>query len=117
MIIRVLPKNKMRYKTSGDYYRTKKGELVFDIVKQKNEFMLKMQLLHELIEQILCQENRISNEDIDKFDMNYKDKGYDEPGDDPESIYHRQHVFAKNIERLICNELGIDFKTYFDAIK
>jgi hypothetical protein len=35
-----------------------------------------------------------------------------EPGDDPRAPYHKQHVFAENIERLLAAELGVDWSAY-----
>jgi hypothetical protein len=36
----------------------------------------------------------------------------EKPGDDPRAPYHKQHVFAENIERLLAAELGVDWSAY-----
>jgi hypothetical protein len=53
---------------------------------------------------------------VDKFDRAYEAKrkpGDDsELGDDPRAPYHKQHVFAEKIERLLATELGVDWPDY-----
>jgi hypothetical protein len=47
---------------------------------------------------------------LDKFDKDFDGEG--EPGDDPTAPYHREHVFATKIERMLAEELGIDWDAY-----
>jgi hypothetical protein len=35
-----------------------------------------------------------------------------EPGDDPRAPYHKQHVFASKIERMVADQLGVDWAAY-----
>jgi hypothetical protein len=35
-----------------------------------------------------------------------------EPGDDAKAPYHREHVFATKIERLLAVELGVNWRDY-----
>ena len=72
--------------------------------------------LHEAVEALLCEHAGISPAAVDKFDEAYearRKKGDDsEPGDDPRAPYHKQHVFAEGIERLLATELGVDWPAY-----
>jgi hypothetical protein len=105
----------MRYSTSGDFFYD--GDiLVFQILRQKTNFNTKMTLLHELAEQILCEEMGIKNEDIDKFDMEWNNPKYQEPGDDPKAPYYEPHLIAKACEYLMLGCLGRSFKEYFKSL-
>lgn len=72
--------------------------------------------VHELIEVLLCKAAGVTQEDVDKFDLNFekkRKKGDDsEPGDDPKAPYYKQHKFATKIERLLCKELGENWNWY-----
>jgi hypothetical protein len=105
----------MRYKTSGDFWEDK-GIIIFQILKQKDSFTTLSILIHELIEYLLTKERNISEPEIMKFDMKWNNLLYEEPGDDPKAPYFREHTLAKIVERMICNELGKDFKEYSDGI-
>jgi hypothetical protein len=112
------PPYELRYDTSGDYFM--EGDtLVFQVRRQDNDFLTKMQIIHELIEQTLCEEKGISNQAIDDFDMMDKEwiAKYEEPGDDPRAPYHDAHILAKTCEYIILGELGINFKEYFKQLR
>jgi hypothetical protein len=68
------------------------------------------------IEAYLTVHAGISPAAVDKFDKAYEAKrkrGDDsEPGDDPRAPYHREHVFASKIERLLAKQLGVDWTNY-----
>jgi hypothetical protein len=80
---------------------------------QRDEFLIGM---HEAIEAYLAVRAGVSPEAVDSFDRAYEAKrktGDDsEPGDDPRAPYHKQHVFAEKIERLLAAELGVDWSAY-----
>lgn len=69
--------------------------------------------IHELIEAVLCRFNfpEITGEEVDKFDMGPGKKLAD-PGDDQRAPYHRQHLCASVVERLIAKELNINWQEY-----
>ncbi|MCX6822326.1 MAG: hypothetical protein NTW30_06135 [Candidatus Aenigmarchaeota archaeon] len=99
-----------RYDTLGDYF---KGDYCteFYVSQCKNadyEFMI---LIHELTEWYLCQKRGIKNKDIDKFDMTHLE--LEDPGRSKEAPYHKEHMFAERIEKLICKELGIKWDNYY----
>ena len=73
--------------------------------------------IHELVEMILCHDDGVTTEDVDDFDRNWKPHdGIDEPGADINAPYHRQHVVAEIVERIVANELGVDWHKYNKAI-
>ena len=114
IIIETRPSFKeMRYPTSGDYFE-RDGALVFQIAESGNAVYDRLVLIHEMIEQLLCEKAGISNEQIDEWDMAYKEQG--EPGDHPKAPYYRQHGIATGIERIIAAELGIDWWDYDSTV-
>lgn len=108
----------MRYPTSGDYYFV--GDNCFvDVKEQINPDYELLIAIHELIEEYLTRKNNINEPDILKFDLEFEEERKqglhtqeDEPGHDIRAPYHKQHVFAENIERLIAQELNINWIQY-----
>lgn len=113
---KVIPHNKMRYKTCGDYYK-KNGELHVRISKMnsKHEFLV---LIHEMIEWFLIDQEGISIKEIDDFDMLYEETKTDnsEPGNDPNAPYFDEHQFATHIEKLLADKLGVNWNKYDENV-
>lgn len=116
--IRTIPHKEQKYETCGNY-----GEIdgkswieVSELSETNREFLI---FIHEAIEQYLCKVRNIEDEDICKFDIQFEDdrkKGFhtpdDEPGDDINAPYRKEHFFATNIERQLAHELGVDWADY-----
>jgi hypothetical protein len=127
IVIKTIPHSAQRYETVGDYYTAPLGEggtpvRQFRISEMQNpdyEFLLAM---HELIESHLVQKRGIPDAVIDDFDIAFEAervKGYfqdEEPGDHPQAPYHREHQFASMIDRLVANELGVDYAAFNQAV-
>lgn len=118
--IEVIPHNNHRYETVGDYWVDEAGVQqvrVSDMGDKRYEFLV---ALHELIELTLCEQRGIKEEDISAFDIefekNRKPGNEEEPGDQPEAPYHKEHVFAECLERLMARELGVNWQKYTDAV-
>lgn len=111
--IRVLPHANHRSDTIGDYFETSTGDWVIHVSQTKNWRHAALVIAHELVELVTTQAAGISELVIARFD---KRSRADEPGDSPRAPYHRQHVLATNIERIIANEFRIDWKTYNQAL-
>lgn len=116
--IEIVPHEDQRYATTGDW-QFEDGVLkvkVSDMGDDDHAFMVGV---HEAVEAWLCRERGIAEKDITWFDERFemaREKGnVDEPGDDPEAPYEREHNFATGIERLICSELEIPWKDYEEA--
>jgi hypothetical protein len=129
--IRVIPHNAQRYDTVGDYYQ-KRDDLkvlrissfhgVEDLTEMQAEDYEFLIMIHELIEQHLAKKSGISDEEIDKFDMQFEDdrkKGLhnpdEEPGNDPECPIYYQHKMATQYEKMLAVDLGVDWY-YYDRI-
>ena len=113
--IKTISDKDQRYDTVGDYW--KKGDKdeirVSEIGNRQYEFFV---AIHEMIEQFLCENKGITDEEITKFDLEYEAKrkaGDDsEPGGNMYAPYHKEHMFAEKIERLMAEEGKIDWNKY-----
>jgi hypothetical protein len=123
--IKIQPKEKMRYDTVGDYFMERNGHgeisaLHFEIADTGNDYYNRMILIHEMVEQLLCESRGISEESITAFDeafeKNRKEGNTSEPGDERNAPYRDPHCFATGIERMICAILQIPFKEYDDCV-
>lgn len=117
--IKTIPHKKQRYETCGDYWENEKGDIHIRVSEMRNPRYEFLVALHEMVEQFLTRERGIKEADITEFDINFEKqremgihKAEDEPGDDVEAPYRREHFVATNIERILANELGIDWKSY-----
>jgi hypothetical protein len=58
----------------------------------------------------------VSQAAVDRFDQAYEPRrkpGDDsEPGDDPKAPYHREHMFASKVERMLANHLNVNWGAY-----
>lgn len=110
-----VPHKVQRYDTVGDY-QNYHGCTLFTISEMKDEKYELLVLVHELVEKILCDARGITNDVIDAFDIQFEadrvEGNTDEPGHDPRAPYHREHVFAERLERLLAAELGVDWNKY-----
>lgn len=109
--IKTIAHKSQRYNTAGDYY--KKGKILnFFISKMGNKDYEFMVMVHEVIEQYLCERKGITNKMIDDFDMSEYGRTLDDPGSDCKAPYHVEHMFCLRIEKLLCAKLGIDWDKY-----
>lgn len=122
--IDTIPHAEQRYPTVGDYWHPKLSGgtettqvRVSDMGNTDYEFLV---AIHELVELHLCKKRGISVEAIDKFDIAFeasrKPESFDEPGDDLSAPYHKEHVFATWIERLVAQEMGVNWDTYNEVV-
>ena len=121
IIVRNLPHEDQRYDTVGDWQIVRQGNRIRVCVSRMDNWRFEaLVALHEIVEAVLCKHAGISSADVDAFDTLYEEmrKAGDtgEPGDDPRAPYHRQHLFATKLERLLADELGIDWEEYETAI-
>ncbi len=109
-----------RYDTAGDYVTDERGVQHITVSHMGNRDYEFLVALHELIEAKLCQKRGIADETIDAFDTAFEaaraEGNVDEPGDDPQSPYGKEHFFATSIERLMCAELGVEWVEYGAAV-
>jgi len=120
ILLETIPHEAQRYPTVGDW--TISGESIRILVsKMEPEDYSFLVGLHELIEVWLCKKRGISQETVDTFDMEFEksrvEGNVDEPGDDLKAPYYREHQFAMKLERLMAEELGVDWEKYADMIE
>jgi hypothetical protein len=117
--IETIPHGEHRYPMVGDYWDDPDGTLqvrVSEMGDPRYEFLV---TIHELIEKELCRQRGISEPEITRFDLQFEEECKqglhdpdEEPGDDPSAPYHREHVFATKLERMLACEMGVDWDTY-----
>ena len=115
IIIETIPFVEQRYPTAGDWYYDNDGVVLIKVTDMGNWFLNFLIAIHELVEFALCKRRGISPETVDKFDMAHLD--LDDPGSHPFAPYKLEHFHATNIERLVSEQLGIDFEGYEDRIE
>lgn len=112
-----IPHKQQRYDTVGDYFLSKRtSHWIFNISKMNNDDYEFLVAIHELIEWRLTQKRGITEESISSFDKKFELKrkkgNNDEPGNDIDAPYYKEHVFAESIEKQIAKELGVDWDKY-----
>lgn len=110
-----IPHKNQRYKTCGDWQFLPNG-LHVSVSDTGNRMSNLLVALHEVVEAILCETSGISEEDVDKFDMEFEanrtDSSLEEPGDDPKAPYYKQHRVADIVERLVAVEAGVNWEEH-----
>jgi hypothetical protein len=119
IVIEVIPHEEQRYCTCGDWFY--EGNALRIKVSRMGDWRHEaLVAIHELVEVLLCRHDGVPEEAVDKFDFAFEAARQpgndDEPGDDPQAPYRKQHCFATGIERLLAAELGIDWKHYEQEI-
>lgn len=107
--VRFIDEEDQRYGTCGDYWEEPMS-LEVRVTSYRNTKYAHLILLHEMIELFLCLQRGIKLDEIDEFDYAFLEHG--EPGNDPRAPYHKEHVFATQIERLLAAEMGVDWAEY-----
>lgn len=117
--IETIPGICQRYPTCGDYREWPSHTLV-SITEQDDEDYEFLITIHELIEWYLTKKRGIREEDITDYDIAWEashETKADEPGNEEDCPYKKEHRFAENIERQIAHELGVDWEHYNKALK
>lgn len=117
--LRSIPHKAQRYESVGDYTETR-TQIKISVSDMKNTLYEQLVAVHELVEVILVNARHIPHAAIDKFDLAFeaaREPGNeDEPGHDQTAPYHKEHVFAEQIERMLAKELGVDWDTYDQTV-
>jgi hypothetical protein len=111
--IKTIPYERQRYDTIADWFF--EGDNLVILVSEMEDWRYEALLaIHELVEAILCQDRGIREEDVTEFDIN--NPYSEEPGDELGSPYRREHFFATNIERLMSEQLKVEWNNYENFI-
>ncbi len=100
----------MRYVTAGDYFLLKDDVWHFRIAKMSDPRYEFLCLIHEEVEWFLTQQAGITEPMIAKFDMDHPK--LDDPGTDKRAPYHKQHMMAMQVEKLLARLMGVNWKKY-----
>jgi hypothetical protein len=117
IVIETIPADQQRYSTCGDYWEAD-DEIHFRITQQPDEKWEMAVLVHEVIEYFLCRQRAILEPEITDYDLQWEQRykrgenKAEEPGDELDAPYHKEHEFAKSIERQFADEIGIDWEQY-----
>ena len=115
--LKSIPHNQQRYPTCGDWIVDEKtGDITILVSDLGDEKMNELVAIHELIEVLRCRDLGVTQEAVDKFDIEFeenREKGdVSEPGDSPDAPYRGPHFFATNVERQFAHERGVDWQEY-----
>lgn len=140
IIIETIPHDQQRYPTVGDWFVTQEPkfienqdgfgtrepsgteEILHIKVSKMQDWRHEVLVgLHELVECVICRRDGVSQEEVDKFDMDFEANRHPdsiaEPGDSPNAPYFKQHGIASGVERVVGAELGVDWNQYADEVE
>lgn len=117
--IEIIPHDQHRYPTVGDWFF--EGDDLLIRVSKLSDWKMEMLIaVHELFEVVLCKHDGVTQEATDQFDMEFEKKrspeNEDEPGDEPNAPYVKQHCIATGVERILAAELGVSWKEYEEEL-
>lgn len=114
--IETIPHDQQRYETCGDYWIDDQGVWQIRVSKMSVPRSVLAVMIHELFEMSSVIENGIPISAIDDFDKAFEAKrqpgNEDEPGDDAESPYRREHQMATLVEMLFLQGVGFQWKMH-----
>jgi hypothetical protein len=120
ILIKVVPESEQRPEVNGaDWFWDKDGNLQVR-VSPMGDWRYEVLLgIHEAVEAVCCMDAGVSQAEVDAFDLEYdKTHTFDvDAGDEPLAPYARQHCIATAVERILCAELGVNWKLYDDTLK
>jgi len=117
--VEVIPNEQQRTGVDGsDWFWDEKGDLQVRISPMSDWRYEALLQIHETVEAIMCKHNGVTQQSVDEFDVEFdKTHALDlNAGDDPAAPYKREHCLATAIERILCAELDVDWKTYDDEL-
>lgn len=126
--IEIVEPSAMRYNTVGDWQVGDNNDINITVARSGVPRSDALVGLHEAVEAVTFLFNygdwHRAQEIVDKFDNLWPNHlkflpqpNYLEPGDDPASPYHTQHVLATIVERMLCLELGMTWEEHEQNIE
>lgn len=117
--IETIPHKSQRYETVGDWTIDQNGDITIKVSETGTRDYNFLVALHELVEVYLCQKRGITQEAVDKFDMEFeklREKSLtlstEEPGDQKDAPYRKEHCCASGVERHLASELNVTWADY-----
>ena len=119
--IKVIPHERQRYPTVGDYFYDSDGVLQVRVSEQGDEFYNKLIIIHELVEEALTKQRGLTEEEIMNFDLYFEKRREQglvekdaEPGFCNEAPYLPEHSLATSVELQMCAMAKVSWKDYMD---
>lgn len=115
--ITVIPHKDQRYPTCGDWQFDKDGNLqirVSDCGHWLHNFLIAR---HELDEAILCKANGVTQEQVDKYDLEHPEAGDDCFSHNMDAPYSHYHNLALAAEYQMASNLEVRWDEYTDAVE
>jgi hypothetical protein len=118
IVIQSIPHDEQRYETCGDWkFDEDTLNITVSHTQDDYDFLIG---IHEAVEAWLCRKRGIDEERITAFDIAFEEKrlpgNVDEPGDSVFAPYKQEHFVATNIERIIADQLGVNWSEYDKTI-
>jgi len=112
--IDTIPHRDQRYDTCGDWFQEGARMMirVSSMGIREYEFLV---AIHELVEAELCRKMGISEQTVDAWDLAHEDE--EEPGAMEKCPYREAHMRAEAIERVLANDLCVDWEHYSKTVK
>jgi hypothetical protein len=111
IVIDSIAQSEQRYATCGDWITSPHSpSLAIRVSRLEDKREMWLVAVHELVEALLCEHAGVTSDQVDAFDLKFEGDG--EPGDDPAAPYHSQHATATAIERILAEQLGVDWDEY-----
>lgn len=118
--IETIPHSQQRYSTPGDWFYDENGVIHIKVSELSDWRREALMAIHELAEMLMCKHDGVTQESVDRFDIEYErnrtDGDESEPGDDLDAPYRKQHCIASGIERVMAGALEVCWDTYGDEI-
>ncbi len=119
IIIKVIPESEQRVEVSGaDWFWDEKGDLQVRVSPMSDWRREVLLAVHETVEAIMCKQNGVTQQSVDKFDEEFYKTHTDDidAGDESGAPYEHEHCIATAIERTLCAELRVNWKSYDDEL-
>ena len=109
IIIRYVDHDEQRYNTDGDYWESDNSWVaqISKLPDWRYSFAL---TIHELLEMALAKAHEIDWRDITQFDITHSQ--FLDPGEHEGAPYHREHLDAEEIEKMVIKMFGLNWDEY-----
>jgi hypothetical protein len=108
--INIVPPSEMRYATVGDWqHHVKNGKqtLVITVADTGDSGSNMLVAIHELVEATLCDQNGVTEAQVDKWDKDHADA--DEPGEVKGAPYFAEHHIATSVEMMLAPHYDLNW--------
>jgi hypothetical protein len=108
--VKEIEHSSQRYDTYGDWQFDADGRLNIKVSKTRNEWDSYLLAIHEIIEAVLCRYAGITEEEVDKWDLDHPYS--DDPGAISGCPYASQHSIAFAVEKMLADKIKRNWREY-----